>query len=50
MAELPADAEMVSEDELPSNKSKRKIDESYDPNSPTETSNKRAKSDTDGKY
>lgn len=39
LAELPADTEVVSEDELPSsNKVKRKIDEGYDPNSPTESS------------
>lgn len=40
MAELPADTEVVSEDELPaSNKTstKRKVDEDYDPGSPTES-------------
>lgn len=39
LAELPADTEVVSEDELPSsNKIKRKADEDYDPCSPTESS------------
>lgn len=39
LAELPADTEVVSEDELPSsNKVKRKVDEGYDPGSPTESS------------
>lgn len=39
LPELPADTEVVSEDELPSsNKSKRKVDEGYDPGSPTESS------------
>lgn len=49
LAELPADTEVVSEDELPSsNKSKRKVDEGYDPGSPTESSEipeKKAKAD-----
>lgn len=47
LAELPADTEVVSEDELPSSsKVKRKAEEGYDPNSPTEsteTPEKRAK-------
>lgn len=40
LAELPADTEVVSEDELPTaaSKSKRKVDEGYDPGSPTESS------------
>lgn len=39
LAELPADTEVVSEDELPSSsKQKRKVDEGYDPGSPTESS------------
>lgn len=48
MAELPADTEVVSEDELPSsNKIKRKVDESYDPSSPTDSApEKRSKPDT----
>lgn len=39
LAELPADTEIVSEDELPAGKkdaTKRKVDEGYDPGSPTE--------------
>lgn len=40
LAELPADTEVVSEDELPTaaSKCKRKVDEGYDPCSPTESS------------
>lgn len=53
LAELPADTEVVSEDELPSsNKVKRKVDEGYDPGSPTESSEapeKKAKSEETGK-
>lgn len=54
LAELPADTEVVSEDELPSsNKVKRKVDEGYDPGSPTESSEvpeKKAKSDEIGMF
>lgn len=53
LAELPADTEVVSEDELPSSiKVKRKVDEGYDPGSPTESSEapeKKAKSEETGK-
>lgn len=42
LAELPADTEVVSEDELPAaskkDSSKRKVDEGYDPGSPTDVS------------
>jgi pre-mRNA-processing factor 39 len=36
MAELPADTEVVSEEELPASTKKRKAEDGYDPNSPTE--------------
>lgn len=52
-AELPADTEVVSEDEFPSsNKVKRKIDgtqETDNANENTETPKKRAKAENDGK-
>lgn len=53
-AELPADTEVVSEDEFPSsNKVKRKIDdiqEADNANENTETPKKRAKAENDGKF
>lgn len=47
MAELPADTEVVSEDEtdVVTNKGKRKIDEGYDPTDGAETPQKRTKAE-----
>lgn len=54
LAELPADTEVVSEDELPSSTkkdaTKRKVEEDYDPGSPTESADlpeKKAKIDNE---